>query len=175
MRYLARRLTLAPLAIIAVLALIAVPAALAQKPVVTVVVPQPYSIPAGFGCSFEVAGDPHGTVVITDFGNGRTLKYVNAETTLTNVETGTSHVQRSNFLEAGSFDPAANVYHVVVVGRVIGFFYPGDQGPFGEVGENGAIFVFVGTTKYTYEADSGVLTSFSNKGTVTDLCAILAA
>jgi hypothetical protein len=53
-------------------------------------------------------------------------------------------------------------------------FYPGDQGPFGEVGEPGALYAFAGTSSVTVDLNTFAYTAFSYQGSVTDLCAIAA-
>jgi hypothetical protein len=42
------------------------------------------------------------------------------------------------------------------------------------VGENGALFAFVGAWTGTFDLNTFLVTSFSYKGTVTDICAALA-
>jgi hypothetical protein len=61
----AGRLRLLLLAAIAGTALIAVPTSLGGKPVRTIIpAPEPFVIPAGFGCPFDVRSAPIGTQAI---------------------------------------------------------------------------------------------------------------
>ena len=68
----------------------------------------------------------------------------------------------------------ANTVNSVIIGRVWVQFYPGDQGPFGVVGANGAAYAFDGQLSYTLDLNTFAFTSFSYKGPVVDLCAELA-
>jgi hypothetical protein len=98
-----------------------------------------------------------------------------ADPTLTNLDTGTSYLQRTAVEDTETYDPETNTFLDVSVGRSFDWFSPGDQGPFGEVGANGALFAVVGYSRVTTNADTGQITSFSLVGTATDLCPILAA
>jgi hypothetical protein len=176
----AKHLKLVLLAAIAGAALVVVPIGLAAKPVRTMTTPGPFVLPAGFGCTFDVGvlpGGPNGVprVTVTEFSDGRTVTVANAEPTLTNLDTGTSYVHRSAFTETDTYDPETNTILGVSSGRAVLFLGPGDQGPFGEVGGNGALFAVVGRSQFTVDLDTGQVTSFSYVGTVTDLCPILAA
>jgi hypothetical protein len=180
MRRLPRHLRLLLLAAVAGAALVAVPTGLGAKPVRTVITLEPSVIPAGFGCAFGVAVLPNGPngvprVTVTDFSDGRTVTQVNADPTLTNLDTGTSIVHGSRFTETDTYDPETNDIFSVASGTLLLNLYPGDQGPFGEVGENGALFAVVGTNQLTFDLDTGQVTSFSYVGTVTDVCPLLAA
>jgi hypothetical protein len=176
----AKHLKLMLLAAIAGAALVVVPIGLSAKPVRTVTTPGPFVIPAGFGCAFDVGITPNGPngaprVTVTEFSDGRTVTVDRADPTLTNLDTGTSYFQRSAFAETDTYDPETNTILDVTSGRWFENFFPGDQGPFGEVGENGALFAVVGHAQLTVDLDTGRITSFSYVGTVTDLCPLLAA
>lgn len=160
----------------AVVALIAVPTGTGAKPVRTVIpTPEPFVIPAGFGCRFDVRSAPVGSQAITEFDDGRVVTIGNADITLTNLETGASYVQHSNYHGTDTLDPGANTRHLVVNGSIFIQFFEGDAGPFGEVGENGALFAFVGTLSITLDLNNEAYSAFSYHGTATDLCALLAA
>ena len=155
--------------------LVAVPTGLGAKPVRTVFHGQePYVIPAGVGCPFDVRNAPVGWFSITEFSDGRTVTYGHGDVTMTNLETGTSYFRKSRFVVTDTFTDATTLQEVID-GRVNIQFFPGDQGPFGEIGENGGWFAFVGTVTLTLDLDTLAYTSFSYQGTVTDLCEILAA
>jgi hypothetical protein len=168
------RLSFAVLTAITGAALIAAPAGVAAKPSRTVLpVPDPFVIPAGLGCSFDVGVAPIGSQAITEFDDGHIARTANADITMTNLEGTSSYVQRSNYHLTETY-PDANTVLLEVSGRIFIQFFPGDVGPFGEVGEPGAMYAFVGTVSATIDLDTELYTSFSYEGTVTDLCAALA-
>jgi hypothetical protein len=160
--------------IVAGIALIAVPTGLGAKPIRTVDIPGPRVNPAGLGCAFDVAVLPNDVTRIVEFSSGRVAVHVNAEPTFTNLDTRTSYVQRSRFNGTDIYEPETNDVLSVTSGRFVMNLYPGDQGPFGEVGENGALFAMVGTVYTTFDLDSELVTFFSYEGTVFDLCEALA-
>jgi hypothetical protein len=161
---------------VAVAVAVAVPTALAAKPVRTVITLGTTVIPAGFGCAFDVGVLHTSDWRITEFSDGRTVAHVNEDATLTNLDTGTSYVQRARFTETDTYDPVSNDVLIAQSGLFAADFFPGDQGPFGAVGDNGAIFAFVGQIKATLDLDTNQVTSFSYAGTVTeDVCQLLAA
>jgi hypothetical protein len=59
------------------------------------------------------------------------------------------------------------------LGHVIFYFYPGDQGPYGEVGVNGGYYHVVGLVKQTYDIPNDVVTSFKWVGRATDICGLI--
>ena len=160
-------------------ALLALPVAEAAKPVRVVFGPgAPDVFPAGLGCPFDVgrAIDPDSSFGIqTSFSDGRVKTVGHANVTFTNLDTDKSYLQRSRFQFTGVYDEATNALLDQGGGRFYFQFYPGDQGPFGEVGENGAMYIFYGRASYTLDFDTELVTSWEYSGEVTDLCAILAA
>lgn len=142
---------------VAVLTLILAPAVSAVEPVI---------IPAGEGCSFDVLLEP------TSGPAGDKIGF--ADITMTNLDTGASYVQRSRYLQTETIDPATNTGVWNVIGRILIGFFPGDMGPYGVVGEPGAMLGFTGSFQLTYELDTGVTTAFSYRGHLIDLCARLA-
>jgi hypothetical protein len=172
---LAKRRNLLMLGAVAGAALVAAPMSVAASPVRIVITPGPFVFPAGFGCAFDVGVLPNSPTKITEFSDGRTVTQVTAEPTLTNLDTGTSYIQRRRFTGTDTIDPETNVDFSTTNGRFLVNFFPGDRGPFGVVGENGALLVFVGNVHPTADLNTGQITSFSYVGTVTDVCAILAA
>jgi hypothetical protein len=150
------------------IALIAVPAALAAKPTrAPGFVPETFVIPAGFGCSFAVEGQTRqgDWTTITEFSDGRTVIHTNAHPTLTNPETGDTFQQSSEYQITETFDPETNAYFDEIDGRIFVSFWPGDQGPFGEVEEPGLLLSVIGHQEWTYDADTGLVTSYSLDGT----------
>jgi hypothetical protein len=169
------RLKFVLLVAIVAAALVAVPTALGGKPVRAVITPGPGVFPAGFGCAFDVGVLPNSPTRITQFSDGRTVTQVNAEPTFTNLDTGESFVNRTRFTATETYDPVSNDILDVGSGRFVLEFFPGDQGPYGVIGNDGGLFVFAGTATLTFDLDTGQITSFSYAGTVTDLCALRAA
>lgn len=172
-----KRRTLGPLGLVVVgaLALVAVPTALAAKPIRTVFEPQPLVIPAGFGCSFDVGGQPGegARATLTEFSDGRTVIQGHAEPTLTNLETGETFAQRTRAKITDTFDPQTNEIVEEVSGRIFINLYPGDQGPSGLVEEPGAVLSVIGHQRLTFDPDTFVVSSYSLNGKATDICAQL--
>jgi hypothetical protein len=164
--------------LLVLVALLALPVAEGAKPIREVFGPGPPDVfPAGLGCSFDVGRviDPDSSFGIdTFFSDGRFLRIAHGDVAFTNLVTGTSYFQKSRFQETQVYDEAANDVASETAGRFYSNLWPGDQGPFGEVGEYGAMYIFEGTASSTYDIDTDRVTSFEYTGRVTDLCAILA-
>lgn len=155
----------------AFVALIAVPTALGAKPIKTEFQPQPFVIPAGFGCPFDVdVADEDAQATITQFSDGRVVIHGHAEPTVTNLETGDSFLQRTRAKITQTVDPEANEVLFEISGRILINLYPGDQGPFGEVGEDGLVASVIGHQRFTADLDTEVVTSYSLDGQATDVC-----
>jgi len=92
--------------------------------------------------------------------------------TFTNLETGATYLQHSRYTATETVDPATGSVHVTIIGRIWIEFYPGDQGPSGEVQEPGLDLLFSGTIEFTVN-ENDVFTAFSNTGEYKDLCALL--
>jgi hypothetical protein len=168
----------AALITVVVVALISVPTALGAKPTRTVIHPEgdvDFVFPAGFGCSFDVRAEPdeNGSGLITEFSDGRVVTHGHADITLTNLETGDSFLQRSRYEETVRHVAETNDLFVEISGRYGINLFPGDQGPFGEVGENGALLSVVGHQVFTLDLDTDVITAYSLTGKATDACAEL--
>jgi len=164
--------------IVAVVAVIAVPSAMAAGPIRTVFTPGPFTFFAGQGCAFDVRAvpDEDARVVITEFDDGRVVTQGHGNATLTNLETGASIVTRSRARIVDTPGPEANELLVEISGQINFAFFPGDPGPFGEVGEPGLLLHMVGHQRFTL-ADVGQpterLVEFSFSGRTTDICALL--
>ena len=158
MRDLARRFKLAPLFVLAGVALVAVPAVQGAPPTRNVyLVPGPRSSRRAsvFVRSLKTVV---GHRAVTEFADGRTVTIAHGDVTLTNGDA--SYLQVSRFQATDTF-PDADTLVSVGDGRYMIQFYPGDQGPFGEVGENGALYAFVGTSSFTADLNTFLITSFS--------------
>jgi hypothetical protein len=150
--------------------------ALAAKPTRTVIQQTgTVTIPAGFGCAFDVVAhlQPGARITFTEFSDGRLAYHEHANAILTNADTGATLYHRARFSGVDVYDDATGLVSSVTQGRVNVFFYPGDDGPFGTVAEPGAIYRFVGRISYLYDADTEAISDFSYSGSVTDVCAEL--
>jgi hypothetical protein len=168
-----RRRSTALVAVVgAALALIAAPPALGAKPTKTVFPAEGFVIPAGEGCASAVEEQvPEGTtVVIKEFSDGRIVTHGNSEPTLRKLDTGDSFVQKSRATVTETYDPETNDVLVEISGRIFVSFLPGEQGPFGEVGANGALFSVIGHQQLTFDLDSNLTTSYSLNGQAIDIC-----
>ena len=150
------------------------PAALAAKPTRTVIEPpDPFVIPTGLGCAFDVGVAPIGWQAITEFDDGRTVRIGHADISMTNLDTGASYLQISRYRDVETYDPVTNDALVQVSGRIFWNLWPGDRGPFGVIGEPGAVFGTVGNVTVTFDLDTELVTSFSLDGQATDICSEL--
>jgi hypothetical protein len=128
-------------------------------------------MPAGEGCSFDVLAqadhlpEPARDRNPVGFGN----------ITFTNLDTGTTYLQRSRHIPTEIFDPETNTLWIAEKGRIFIQFLPGDQGPNGVVDEPGALLAFSGSIQLTWDLDTNFYTEFSYEGTFIDLCAKLAS
>ena len=167
-----RRAGFAALAMLGCLLAMA-PVLVADKPVKTEIIGQPFVLPAGLGCAFDVGGDPDGGQKITAFSNGTTMVKGDAIIKLTNLSNGSTYVQDSNYKTIETYDAANNAVFGVGKGRIFFQFYPGDQGPYGEVAEPGAILALDGDFEFTLDLNTFFYTSFSFAGQATDICALI--
>jgi hypothetical protein len=159
------------------LTLAVAPVISAAKPERTVLgAPDPFVLPAGSGCSFDVYIKPHDDLRIMDFTfhDGRSVRIEHGSATLTNPESGASFEHHPAFHSVDTFDASTNEIVDVTQGRVAFWFLPGDMGPDGLVSEPGLFRVFIGSIKDRSDADTGVITQFSFVGSFIDVCAQLA-
>jgi hypothetical protein len=170
--------TVSALVLAVVLSLVAMPSAQAAPPTRTVFEAEEFVIPAGFGCSFDVVvspPDPPPTVTVTEFSDGRVMRFFNGYPIMTNAETGESIVHHSRYQAMETYDALTNQVHGLSDGTVFAWFFPGDVGPSGEIiGDGGALLSLTGHIEYTLDVDTFVTTSFELDGQVNaDLCALL--
>jgi hypothetical protein len=121
------------------------------------------TIPAGFGCAFDV-----NRTVVHGVGNTHDI-------TLTNAATGQSYLWMSSHSGTETYDPATNEVHIEDNGRVLWWFFPGDQGLNGEVQSPGEFVGLTGHIQATFDLDTELFTSFSHVGSTTDICAALSS
>src|SRR5690349_11089590 len=158
---LARGVAAAAVALVLALA-VAAPAvaAAAPTPVRTVhpVDPtNPFTIPAGQACTFDVIGQPYwGFSAKTVFPDGRIAHSVRAHGAYINAVTGATYPTADNFYVIDDIDPATGLDHVTLSGMAADSFLPGDTGPYGIVGPGPAFYDFVGKITFTYNLNTGV-------------------
>jgi hypothetical protein len=152
----------------------AAPAAAAQ-PIRTPFSPDPGTISAGYGCSFDVLRQilPGAHDVDTVFSDGRDVLNAHGDVVMTNAITGKSIVHHANFSDTEWFDPSDGLVHGVTSGRFLAGGSPGDAGPFGVIGAPGALYIEVGRSTYAYDPNTFVTVQYSYTGTLTDVCALL--
>jgi hypothetical protein len=151
----------------------AAPAAPPTTPTRIVHTLSPFTIDAGYGCAFDVAGQPSfGFVARTTLPDGRIQTSVRAHGAYVNVQTGASFPTADNFRALDQIDSATGIDTVVANGELTATFLPGDDGPFGPVTE-ASFYKFVGTVSFTYNLNTGQTTNFHYRGTVEDVCAAL--
>lgn len=125
--------------------------------------------PCGFRelVEFEVIG------VYWLFSDGHEVEVNVATITLTNLETGTSYVQTSDYRISVTVTADGTELVVIDGSRWMGFL-EGDQGPEGEVGRGGEEYLVTGHQSFVYDPKDDVITSYEVHGQVIDLCEILA-
>ena len=94
---------------------------------------------------------------------------------MTNLEGPGLYVQHSDYKSTDTFLDA-NTVKSVVIGRIWSTFFPGDQVPFGVVGEDSALYAFDGKATFgNLDLTTFAYTSFSYNGVApVDVCAELA-
>jgi hypothetical protein len=144
-----------------------------------------FVLPAGTACAFDVAGQPNpkptsaaafqsgGFVGETDFSDGSVMYSVRARGAYVNLETGAQFPTLDTYADLEGIDPDSGNIVGVARGQVTFFFYPGDQGPFGVVGSDGALYHVDGVASYTIDANTFATLAFAYTGSITDVCAAL--
>src|SRR5262249_1754082 len=135
----------------------------------------PGPIPAGQSCLFQVDRQilPGAHDVYTEFGDGRSVLNAHGDVLVSNHDTGKSFVHHAEFNGTEWFDASSGLMRGMTSGQVMQGFWPGDMGPYGIVGGDGALFRVVGTMWYAYDPNTYVTVQFSFAGTITDVCALL--
>ena len=157
-----------------VLALVVAAPAAAAQPTRTVYPLDPFTLPAGTACAFDVEGEPTGGFIAeTDFSDGTVQLSVRARGAYVNTATGVRFPTLDTFRDISRFDDATGSIVGVENGGTTWYFLPGEVGPFGVVQYPGALYHFVGTVSYTYDTNANRSARFAYTGTVTDVCAAL--
>jgi len=170
---------------LAIMLIAAAPAAAAQPTRTVRPLSGGFIEPAGTACAFDVAGQPNpgppaasafqsgGFVAETDFSDGVVTYSVRARGAYVNVETGARFETLDTYMERDQFDADAGLIIGGTTGQTTFYFLPGDNGPFGTVGSNGALYHINGTVSYVIDANTFATYEFSYTGSITDVCAAL--
>ncbi len=136
-------------------------------------------LPAGTACAFDVQGQPdnitmaHGLAIRWDRSDGTVVHFTRAKGAYVNMETGAEYPTEDTYRDVSTYDDATGILVGSESGPTTWSFLPGDQGPFGVVGENGGLYHFIGTVSYTYDLNVFQILQFSFTGSVVDVCAAL--
>jgi hypothetical protein len=149
-------------------------AAQAAKPTKKVVPNTTSTLAAGHACPFKVIDKtlPDSRRVERVFSNGRHLFTGPAREKLTNAKSGASIVVNSSGTVSYKKGADGKTRYRFTGPNVL-YFFPGDEGPFGKVGENGALYHVVGKVGETLAKDD-VVTAFVLRGRATELCSKIA-
>jgi hypothetical protein len=138
-----------------------------------------FTLPAGTACAFDVAGEPstvsirNGFVAETAFSDGTVLHFVRAKGAYVNIATGARYPTEDTFRDLSTYDANTNLQVGVETGQTTWWFLPGDIGPYGVVGSDGALYHFIGSVSFTWDNNTFHITAFSYTGSVEDVCAAL--
>jgi hypothetical protein len=139
-----------------------------------------FDLPAGTACAFDVQAQPtnvtmaHGLRIRWDRSDGSEVRFTRAKGAYVNVATGAAYSTSDTYRDVSTYDDSTGILVGSEWGSTTWSFLPGDQGPFGIVGENGALYHFIGTVSYTYDLNVFQFVQFSFTGSVEDVCAALA-
>lgn len=173
-RTLPRRLARGFVVAVVLALVVAAPAAAATPPTRTVFEPNPFVIPAGQGCSFDVRGVPtSGFAALTVYSENEWRKSVHVKVTLENMDTGATYSVNNTWTELNIYDPATNILVVTTSGQSVTEFWPGDVSPFGGLITTATLYRFIGTTTNTIDFNLNHTVQFIWSGQVIDLCAAL--
>jgi hypothetical protein len=138
-----------------------------------------FDLPAGTACAFDVQGQPdnitmlHGLGIRWDLSDGAVVHFTRAKGAYVNMATGAQYPTEDTFRDVSTYDESTGILVGLETGQTTWSFLPGDIGPFGVVGENGALYHFIGTVSYTYDLNVFQVLDFSYAGSVEDVCAAL--
>ena len=121
----------------------------------------------------DAAGDVVGRGGYWQFSDGHEVEVNVATITLTNLETGTSYVQTSDY-RIPVVVAADGTEFVTIDGSGWMGFLEGDQGPEGEVGSGGAEYFVTGHQSFVDDPKTDIVTSYEVQGQVIDSCEVSA-
>jgi hypothetical protein len=154
---------------------LAVPGVQAAKPIVTTRPPVTTTLEAGTACPFEVTDTelPGSTFKTTVFSDGRSQEKRKGQEQFTNVATGESVIVK--LAATVTSEVRDGILFFKSTGIAVGRFFPGDQGPFGTVGEDGALFHVTGHAEGVVDlsTENGIGIFFSLSGRATDICGLI--
>lgn len=163
---------------VAALSVIPAPAAVAAKPFreqIRGFVGEYEVIPAGEPCPFPVGLHVEGQGMNMQFSDERGVSNNQGTFFLTNLETGGTYTHESRYHYTSDWKLGGEFIHDVVDGKYSIPFFPGEPGPEGEVGPNGAWYFVEGRMSIVFDAETSLITSFTLTGRYVDACAVLAA
>jgi hypothetical protein len=154
----------------AVAALSLATAAWATKPVTTPYNPPPTVLEPGQACAFNVTIEslPGGTWTETVYPDGSIVYQGKGRDRATNTDVGKSATVKTE--GRLRYTPIADgSTRLKASGLTLFYFWAGDQGPYGEVGEDGALYYIDGTVEEILDSDF-VVTYFRWTGRAKEIC-----
>ncbi|HEU4319685.1 MAG TPA: hypothetical protein VFS66_06350 [Acidimicrobiia bacterium] len=122
-------------------------------------------------CAFPVQNSQEGNYTETTFADGRIVITGSGRDTVTNVDADISlTLKTSGKITITEVDGDQRLQ---ASGRTLFWFYAGDQGPFGPVGANGALYYIVGHVDQILDQELLLVTSFEWSGRATELCSLI--
>jgi hypothetical protein len=155
-----------------VVALVAVSAAVAAKPDKAPIGPTELDLLPGEACAFPVRLASTGNLKTMTFSDGRSVTTGSSRDTVTNLSPGGGS---TTLRSAGSatFVEDGTDLHITLAGRGIVYLFAGDEGPYGTVGPDGALYHVSGRVQEVLDLEQNVITAFQASGTVTELCSLV--
>ena len=161
--------------VVALAAVLSAGTASAAKPERLPFTYEPFALDAQQGCAFpiELGPEPGSRYAQTAFGDGRLVTTGSGADRATNLDTLASVSFRTSGKATFTTLPNGD-QRLQLSGRSMFYFFPGDQGPFGEVGPNGALYYLVGHVDETLDPETGfTVTSFEWGGQATEVCGLI--
>ncbi len=125
------------------------------------------------GCGFAELAEVRVGGIDWEFSDGRLVSVNVADIQITNLDTGTSYLQKSRYHSTTTILPDGKEL-VEIDGRFWVAFVEGDVGPDGQVvGPGGAEYFVSGRQTFVYDPKRDAITSYSLTGEATDACEIL--
>jgi hypothetical protein len=158
---------------VAVLVLAGASVAYAARPEREPYTPDPTVLGPGQACDFNVEITQEGNYTQTTFADGRVTITGSGQDTVTNLDADLSLTFRTSG-KITTTELANGDQRLQASGRTVFYFFEGDQGPFGPVGEDGALYYLVGHVDETLDPDTDfTVTSFEWSGRATELCSLI--
>ena len=125
------------------------------------------------GCGFAELAEVRVGGIDWEFSDGRLVSVTVADIQITNLDTGTSYLQKSRYHRTITILPDGTEL-VEIDGRFWLGLAEGDVGPDGQVlGPGGAEYFVSGRQTFVYDPKRDAITSYSLTGEATDACEIL--